>query len=53
MNKPHCYGEMLWILKYPKDKIPRESICDCEYKNSCLQITRNNKERVNNDKYKI
>lgn len=46
MEKPHCYGAMTWILKYPKEDIPRSSICDCCYKNKCLEITLNstNKE---------
>lgn len=39
MNKPHCYGNMDWILKYPKDEVPNESICQCEYLNSCWDIT--------------
>lgn len=41
MSKPHCYGEMKWILKYPKDEIPRSSICNCCYKNKCLELTLN------------
>lgn len=40
-SKPHCYGEMDWILKYSENKIPGTSICDCEFVNSCLSITRN------------
>lgn len=46
MSKPHCYGEMKWILKYPKDEIPKSSICNCCYKNKCLELTLNTeKER--------
>ncbi len=40
-SKPRCYGEMDWILKYPEDKTPNISICDCEFVNSCMRITRN------------
>jgi hypothetical protein len=39
-NKPHCYGQMDWILKYPEDNTPSEYICRCQYTNSCLRITR-------------
>jgi hypothetical protein len=49
MNKPHCYGEMNWILKYQEDKTPREYICKCEFTNSCLRITRNKEEKRKND----
>lgn len=45
MNKPHCFGAMIWILKYDKDKIPTSSICDCFYKNKCLELTLNQKEK--------
>ena len=41
MDRPHCYGKMDWILKYPEDETPKESICDCQFINSCLRITRN------------
>ncbi len=44
MSKPHCYGEMNWILKYHEDHIPNDAICDCEYTNSCLRLTRNKQE---------
>lgn len=44
MCKPHCYGQMDWILKYPEDDIPKSSICDCEYANSCLKLTKNKTE---------
>jgi hypothetical protein len=47
-NKPHCYGKMDWILKHDEDKIPKESICSCNYTNSCLRIT-NCKRVVNAD----
>jgi len=40
-NTPHCYGKMDWILKYKEDEIPRESICDCQHRNSCLRLTNN------------
>lgn len=47
MSKPHCYGAMTWILKYDKDKIPNSSICNCCYKNECLELTLNNvKDKV-------
>ncbi|OAA87759.1 hypothetical protein CLCOS_35500 [Clostridium coskatii] len=29
MDRPHCYGKMDWILKYPEDETSKESICDC------------------------
>lgn len=45
MNKPHCYGKMDWILKYPEDKTPKEFICKCEYTNSCLRLTRNKENK--------
>lgn len=44
MNKPHCYGKMDWILKYPEDDTPQRSICSCAHVNSCLRITRNKQE---------
>ncbi|PRR85538.1 hypothetical protein [Clostridium luticellarii] len=44
MNKPHCYGKMNWILKYPEDDTPKGSICSCQYTNSCLRLTRNKAE---------
>ena len=37
--KPHCYGKMDWILKYAKDNIPKHAICDCYYKNICVEKT--------------
>ena len=40
-NKPHCYGKMDWILKYPEGSTPKDSICDCQCTNSCLRLTRN------------
>lgn len=40
MNKPHCYGKMDWILKYPEDETPKEAICRCVFTNSCLRLTR-------------
>lgn len=46
MNKPHCYGEMDWILKYQEDEIPKESICKCEYPNSCLRLTNSKRENI-------
>ena len=42
--KPHCYGKMDWVLKYPEDEIPKHYICNCKFTNSCLRIT-NNKRR--------
>lgn len=45
MKKPHCYGTMDWILKYPEDDIPNEYICKCEYTNSCLRLTNNKREK--------
>jgi hypothetical protein len=44
MSKPHCYGKMEWINKYPEDNIPKSSICDCGYVSSCLRHTRNRLE---------
>lgn len=41
LNKPHCYGAMTRILKYPEDETPKSSICNCECTNSCLRLTRN------------
>lgn len=45
-SKPHCYGKMDWILKYPEDETPKESICRCEFKSSCLRLTRNKQEKL-------
>jgi len=45
MEKPHCYGEMDWILKYEEDKIPDEFICECSYTNSCLRLTNNKRDK--------
>jgi hypothetical protein len=45
MNKPHCYGKMDWILKYPEDEVPQSSICNCNYTNSCFRLTRNNADK--------
>jgi hypothetical protein len=50
MAKPHCYGKMDWILKYPEDKVPKTSICSCQYTNSCLRITRNSTEQLSEKK---
>lgn len=44
----HCYGAMNWVLKYPKDKIPPHSICSCEYKTKCLELTIAKSRRVKN-----
>lgn len=41
MGQPHCYGKMTWILKYPKEDIPNQGICNCCYKDKCLEITLN------------
>lgn len=41
LDRPHCYGKMTWILKYPEDETPKSSICNCECTNSCLRLTRN------------
>jgi len=30
-NKPHCFGKMKWILKYPSGHEPDNALCDCEY----------------------
>ena len=49
--KPHCYGEMNWILKYDKENIPERSICDCCYKKSCLEKTLKNKENTKERKW--
>ena len=45
MNKPSCYGEMDWVLKYPEDEIPKTSICACEFTNSCLRLTNNKRQQ--------
>ncbi len=44
--KPHCYGKMTWILKYPEDEVPNTSICSCVHRNSCLRITQNNADKL-------
>jgi len=41
MSKPHCYGNMEWVLKYPKDEIPKSSMCSCEHTDKCLELTLN------------
>lgn len=47
IKKPcHCYGKMDWILKYPIDKIPQHSICNCAYVKSCLKITKEKRVEV-------
>lgn len=35
-----CYGKMVRILKYPVGGEPPNSICSCNYRKSCLEITR-------------
>jgi len=45
-NDPHCFGKMVWILKYPEDNIPKQFICDCHLKNGCLNLTRNKQEKT-------
>lgn len=47
MGKPHCYGAMIWTLKYPKEDIPFNSICNCCYKDKCLDITLNPRIKEN------
>lgn len=45
-DKPHCWGKMVWILKYEPGKEPYTSICDCEHgSKKCLQLTRENAEK--------
>jgi hypothetical protein len=29
--KPHCWGKMKWILKYPSGMEPNHAICRCEH----------------------
>jgi hypothetical protein len=31
MGKPHCWGKMKWILKYPSGMEPEHSVCRCEH----------------------
>lgn len=52
-NKPHCYGQMDWILKYPEDNAPKSAICDCQYTNSCLRLTRNKDKANAGDKHDV
>lgn len=41
--KPHCWGKMDWILKYPNGEEPKSSICNCEHGASkCKDLTREN-----------
>ena len=39
-NRPHCFGEMNWILKYEMGEEPRGSICSNCCSNSCMKLTR-------------
>lgn len=39
INKPHCFGKMIWVTKYEKELIPKHSICNCECKQECLDLT--------------
>jgi hypothetical protein len=42
-SKPHCWGKMTWILKYPDGQEPRDSICQCEHgAYKCKRLTREN-----------
>jgi hypothetical protein len=44
-NKPHCWGKMDWILKYPDGEEPRSSICNCEHgAYKCKSLTRLNSQ---------
>ena len=52
-DKPDCYGKMDWILKYPEDKTPKSSICDCDFTNSCLRHTRNMHEPLEISKVSV
>lgn len=41
INKPHCWGRMIWILKYEDGKEPSASICSCEHGAvKCKRLTR-------------
>lgn len=35
----HCFGAMDWILKYPVNEVPCDSICDCQHVKKCLELT--------------
>ena len=40
-NKPHCWGKMKWILKYPSGMEPPTSVCRCEHGSlKCKLLTR-------------
>jgi len=42
-SKPHCWGKMTWILKYPSGLEPKHSICRCEHGSlKCKLLTRQN-----------
>jgi len=39
--KPHCWGKMTWVLKYPVGK--EKHVCICEHgSKKCLELTRAN-----------
>lgn len=39
--KPHCWGKMTWILKYPTVMEPPHSVCRCEHNAlKCKLLTR-------------
>ena len=44
---------MNWILKYDKENIPKRSICDCCYKNSCLEKTLENRCNSSSGKWQF
>lgn len=49
-DKPcHCYGNMDWILKYPKGKEPSTSVCNCAYEKACLELTRKNAQKASEE----
>jgi hypothetical protein len=40
-SKPHCWGKMKWILKYPSGMEPPHAICRCEHGSlKCKLLTR-------------
>lgn len=39
--KPHCWGKMKWILKYPSGMEPPHAVCRCEHGSlKCKLLTR-------------
>lgn len=43
-TKPHCWGKMTWVLKYPVGK--EKHVCVCEHDSAkCLALTRENNKK--------